>query len=282
MKLKRSEDWQIYDIPLQCLTSNRSNPRDSSPILIRMGYGIFEPLGNKPSLLSMALSDSPAMRLAFVDLIEKYEPSIAAMGNDIRDKELFHNIAVCPVGDNVYDVVFGCRRVLAFAYLSCKHNIQNQTIPARIKNWEMKDRYFISFAENHYRLGQTAIDEARYYKKMAEENINVSEIAARCGCNEQHVRNRLKLNQLPTEIQDKVASGKIGITKATKMAGLTEEELLQKQEEMEKKKNRQRAPTIRDLREWYEKDNSLTEDVRKFIALRLLRVKYQPRKHALS
>jgi hypothetical protein len=93
---------------------------------------------------------------------------------------------------------------------------------------------------------------------------------------EQQVRLRLRLNDLPQDVQDKIAAGKVSIVKALKAAGagLTDDEL---REAAEKKTTRRRLPTLTELKEWYEKDISLSEEVRKFIAKRLLQVRWSPR-----
>jgi ParB/RepB/Spo0J family partition protein len=273
--LKRSKTCEVYDVPLAELVSHQYNKRDSSP-LIGMGYGIFARSGKRPSLMGLALSKNSSERQAYIDLIDRFDPVIAATGKDILDKGILQPIGVCETKGG-YDVIFGCRRILATAYAACLASIANPAIPARIMELDESEKSFVSFSENLHRLGQTAMEEAKYYEYLTQElSMSIPDIAHRFSINDQHVRQRLKLNELPQSIQDKVAAGKIAITKAVKMAGMTEAELAK--QDLEKKQNRRRMPTLKELQDWYQLDDSLTEDVRKFIASRILKVRYQPRK----
>ena len=279
-ELQRSTQFKVYDVPLKNLADNKSNPRDSSPQLLKLGYGIFTRLegSDKPSLMEMALHMSISEQAGYADLIEKFEPSLAAMGADILDKGMIAPIGVSKRSDHKYDVVWGCRRVIAVAYNYVKtHATDNPSIAARLVEVNDADAAFLAFSENFHRLGQNAIDEAKHFLRMRHMNLEIPEIARRCGVNDQHVRLRLKLNDLPQEMQDGIATGKISIVKALKLAGDPELLAAAKAGDLDKSKTKQRMPTMREVKKWYESDGSLSEDVRKFIAHRLLHVRYASR-----
>lgn len=277
---QRSTQFKVYDIPLRKLADNRTNPRDSLPTLLKMGYGIFMRLegSDKPSLMEMALSEDISEQAAFADIIEKFEPTIAAMGADILDKGMIQPAGVSKRADGNYDVIFGCRRTIACAYNFVKtHATPNPTVPARLMEMNDNDAVFLSFSENHHRLGQSAIDEAKHFQRMRNMNIEIAEIARKCGVNDQHVRLRLKLNDLPQEVQDSIAAGKTSIVKALKAAGDPDLLAAAKAGDLDKSKTKNKMPTMREVQKWYETDNSLSEEVRKFIAHRLLRCRYSSR-----
>jgi ParB/RepB/Spo0J family partition protein len=265
--LQLAPDWKVYSVPLRMLRGNRANPRDSSPTLLMYGYGVFERIEDSPhpSLMSMALSDNPAEQAAYADLLERYEPQLAQLGADVLDKGLLAPINVSPCDDETYDVIYGCRRVLSVAYNYVKtHAVNEPTIPARIKEWNESESAFVAFAENFHRLGHTPIDEAKHFLRMKNMNIPDQDIAQRCGVSGNYVKGRLKLNELPQDIQDKVAAGKLTVAKAIRMNDDPGEL---------KKQQQNKLPSRAEYKRMYEREN-LHEEVRKFIA-RILGIKYE-------
>lgn len=275
VKLRLSHN-KNYEVPLHDLRSNSSNPRDSAPDITSQGYGIFEATEH-PAIMEMALSGDPAQERAFCDLIETFDVSLAGLAADMLGSGVLQPIRVSPLADGGYDVVFGCRRVLAMAYNHCKtHAAQVPTITATLLEMNSVERAFAAFSENYNRRGQTAIDEAKQYQKLINLGQSPGQIAERAHVGEAHVKERLKLNLLSPEVQNKVAAGKITLKKAGALADnpdLTPEQV----EKKLAKKASAKLPSSRELKLWYEEDMSLSEEVRKFIAGRLLKIRYEPR-----
>jgi len=114
-----------------------------------------------------------------------------------------------------YDLIFGCRRCLAWLY---NHAKAAGKIPARITaevvEAEGRESLLSSLSEN-MRAEPSPIDEAKSFRKL-EKSIGMkpSEIANAMGKDVKVVRERLKLLRLPADVQEKVHLGKISQKKA--------------------------------------------------------------------
>ena len=163
---------EFVELNIADITSAAENLRDAVPRLSNEGYGIFEGTDDQQeSLASLALSEDSLQQKKYIKLIEKHEPDIEALADNMATMGLLEPIRVRPSDEKgKYDLIFGARRCLAWLYNYAK---SAGTIPARITaevvESEGKESLLVSLSEN-MRVEPSPIDEARSYKKL-EKNF---------------------------------------------------------------------------------------------------------------
>lgn len=265
----------IKDIPIGQVVSNKQNPRKSVPALFGHGYGVFSKMDNsdKPSLVSLALSEDEADRENYVDLIEKQEPEIKSLADDLKIHGFLQNCVVRVLPQGGYDLEIGCRRTLAALYNYAKYG-DKPIIKAVVTNDSDDRSRYKAFSENFHRRQMDPIEEAEFFVTLGKQGMKMREIAERSGVNEQTVRQRARLVELDKNQKEKVRSGEIPITKA--IAYLDKGKEPGKEPEGRGFKGtgqRRSVPTLQEFQAMYQNE-ALDEKVREFIALRILQVDY--------
>lgn len=130
---------------------------------------------------------------------------IENLANSIKKYGLFQNIVVFKKGKNLYELIIGQRRLLAFKFL------RRKTIPAKIlEEVDDLDALAISLQEDIHKVGLTPLDKARsfrtLYKLLGED---VSRVAAKVAKSIQTVRNYLKMLKIESSVQKKIDQGRI-------------------------------------------------------------------------
>ncbi|GAH25653.1 unnamed protein product [marine sediment metagenome] len=130
---------------------------------------------------------------------------IENLANSIKKYGLFQNIVVFKKGKNLYELIIGQRRLLAFKFL------RRKTIPAKIlEEVDDLDALAISLQEDIHKVGLTPLDKARsfrtLYKLLGED---VSRVAAKVAKSIQTVRNYLKMLKIEGSVQKKIDQGRI-------------------------------------------------------------------------
>jgi ParB/RepB/Spo0J family partition protein len=296
---KSEKDMVLVD--LHDLTGNIGQGRAPVPTLQQMGFGIFEPMegSDEPALLSLALATEDVKNEAgevtssvaeqmsqFVSLIDDYEPDIAKLASDIQVQGQLENARVRGIDGSKFDLIFGCRRALAIAY---NHAKSAGKLPARLEcevvNTDDKASIFAALSENALRKNPSPMDEARFYHRLKKNfSMKPKEIAELVGLDHQVVRQRLQLNDLTPEQQNRVHKGTLGVVKALK--------ILKGDEAPDATKNdaRVRMPNKKEVEhlygalektdldaEWQPMWETITEEVRKFLAS-CLKVEYLSRR----
>ena len=140
------------------------------------------------------------------------EESIKELAASIRQFGIIQPLVVTkiekevPTGTEVeYQIIAGERRWLAAKYLGL------ETVPAIIKVVDIeRERLELAVIENIQRENLNPIETARAFAKLQDEfNLTQREIAARLGKSREAVANALRLLDLPKQIQDAIAEGKI-------------------------------------------------------------------------
>jgi ParB/RepB/Spo0J family partition protein len=275
---KSTRDFVELNIGDIC--SADENLRDAVPHLSIKGYGIFHGTDeHQDSLVSLALSEDSLKQTTYVKLIEEQEPDIESLAANMATMGLLEPIRVRLSGEKgKYDLVFGCRRCLAwlFNYARSAGKIPAR-ITAEIVETEGKDALLTSLSEN-IRVEPSPIDEARSFKKLEKAfAMKASEIASAMGKDVKIVRERLKLLKLPLEIQEKVHLGKLAQKKA--LAYLDDDRTAVASSDHRK------LPPIKEIERLYNAARDqlpdgynllITEEVRRLFAL-WLKVSYTPR-----
>lgn len=107
---------------------------------------------------------------------------------------------------NGYEIIAGERRWRASKALNL------ETIPVVIKNFSDEQVMEVALIENLQREDLNPVEVAAAYEKlMIKFNLTQEELAIKLGKSRSNVANFLRLLQLPEEILDKVADGKISM-----------------------------------------------------------------------
>jgi ParB family chromosome partitioning protein len=140
------------------------------------------------------------------------EESIKELAASIRQFGIIQPLVVTkiekevPTGTEIeYQIIAGERRWLAAKYLGL------ETVPAIIKVVDVeRERLELAVIENIQRENLNPIETARAFARLQDEfNLTQREIAARLGKSREAVANALRLLDLPKQIQDAIAEGKI-------------------------------------------------------------------------
>jgi ParB/RepB/Spo0J family partition protein len=279
--MKSQKTSRIYvELEIADIISASENIRDAVPRLTKEGYGVFQGTDkHKDSLVSLALSGDALAKKQYVNLMNDHEPDIVALADNMATMGLLEPIRVRETETKgKSDLIFGCRRTLAWLY---NHAKSAGKIPARITaevvDSEAKDSLLSSLSEN-IRAEPSPIDEARSFKKLEKTfGMKPSEIANVTGKDVKVVRERLKLLKLPAELQEKVHLGKLPQNKALA-------HLEGKDKAISAPSDHRRLPSMKEIDKLYntppdqlatDYERLVTEDVRKLFAF-WLQYNYKP------
>ena len=136
-------------------------------------------------------------RLAFDD--EKLE----SLTQSIRHHGIIQPLVVSKSGER-FELIAGERRFMA----AKKAGLGK--VPVVVRQAEEKEKLELALTENVQRHDLNPIEEAKAFNKLAEEfEMNQEEIADRVGKSRSAVANKMRLLNLPVEIQRSIIEGKI-------------------------------------------------------------------------
>lgn len=131
------------------------------------------------------------------------EQGLLDLAESIKEHGVVQPIIVRKLGSQ-YQIIAGERRWRASRLAGKK------TIPAIIKDCSNIEVMEIALIENLQREDLNSIEEANAYKSLIDEyNMTQEEIAQKIGKSRPAIANSLRLLQLPQEIKDMIAAGKI-------------------------------------------------------------------------
>lgn len=273
---------RFIEVNIADIVSAQENLRDAVPRLSNEGFGVFEGNDNQPdALASLALSEDSLQQAKYVELIEKHEPHIKTLADNMATMSLLEPIRVRPAEEKgKYDLIYGARRTLAWLFNYAK---SAGKIPARITaevvDSDDQDSLLSSLSEN-IRVEPSPIDEAKTFKRLEKNfGMKAQEIANVTGKDVKVVRERMKLLRLPAETQERVHLGTLSQKKA--LAILDGD----KGKASETFSDPRRVPPLKDIEKLYnaqhddlpsEYKSLITEEVRQVFAF-WLNYEYAPR-----
>ena len=131
------------------------------------------------------------------------DEALADLSESIKEHGVVQPIIVRKLGNN-YQIIAGERRWRASRLAGKK------TIPAIVKDYSNLEVMEIALIENLQREDLNSIEEAMAYKSLIEEySMTQEEISKQIGKSRPAIANSLRLLQLPQEIKDMIAGGKI-------------------------------------------------------------------------
>lgn len=131
------------------------------------------------------------------------------LADSIRQYGLLQPLLVQKSGPGQYELIAGERRLRAAKLCGLK------TVPAIVKDYDAAEMAVVSLIENIQRADLDAIEEGRAYAKLIHDfGLTQAQVASRVGKSRPHVANMIRLLQLPEEIQQYLAEGKLTMGQA--------------------------------------------------------------------
>jgi len=126
-------------------------------------------------------------------------------------------IVVRPVGEGKYQLIMGERRWLA------SFEAGRTTIPAIVREVSNEQAMEMTIVENLQRADLNPMEQARAYKRLAEEfTMSQNDMATRTGVPRTTVTNYMRLTRLPVAVQQRIESGDLSFGHA-KILGVLED-----------------------------------------------------------
>ena len=177
------------------------------------------------------------------------EKALNELADSIRQHGVIEPIIVRPIS-NKFEIIAGERRYKASAIAGLTK------IPAIVKNMDDKESSLVAFIENEQRRDVSVIESARTSERILKSsNMTQEELAKSIGISQSTLANRLRLLELPLEIQEALMHNEISERHARSLLGVKDES---KQIELLRKIKGQRM-TVRDLENEIKNINSTSE-----------------------
>ena len=152
----------------------------------------------------------------------RFQPRIAFDENELNNLAdsimkygIIQPLVVRPISDK-YEIIAGERRYKASVIAGLK------TVPVIIKNTDDNTSAEIALLENLQRKNRTPIEEAMSYKKLINKGFTQEEIASKLGISQSSIANKLRLLNLPQEVQDALLYNKISERHARSLLSLSD------------------------------------------------------------
>lgn len=146
------------------------------------------------------------------------EKELNELANSIIKYGVIQPIVLRKIGEK-YEIIAGERRYKA----SCLAGLKK--IPAIIKNTDDNTSAEIALLENIQRKNLTVIEEAQSYKKLIDKGFTQDDIATKLGVSQSSVANKMRLLNLPKEVQDALLFNRISERHARSLLSLNDADL---------------------------------------------------------
>lgn len=141
--------------------------------------------------------------------------TLLELTSSIKQKGVLQPIIVTKISNHKYQIIAGERRFLAAKLAGLAF------IPAIVRKLEAKEAAEIAIIENVQRDDLNIMEEARAYQKLIDlYKYSQQEVAEKVGKSRSHITNILRLNNLESEIQQMLSSGKITMGHARCLIGI--------------------------------------------------------------
>lgn len=148
------------------------------------------------------------------------EGDLTSLAESIGTNGLLQPIVVRII-DNYFEIVAGNRR-----FLACKHHLGLRRIPCHVTDLSDKEAYELSLIENTQRKSMNPIEEGRAYTRYIKDYGwgGVSELAKLVGKSQEYISKRIKLLELPEEIQNEIIRQRIKTSIGEELAYVKDKE----------------------------------------------------------
>lgn len=143
------------------------------------------------------------------------EEALAELAHSVKEFGLLQPIVVREMGGERYQLIMGERRWRA------SQRAELPSIPAIVRQTDDEDLLRDALLENIHRVQLNPLEEAAAYQQLLDEfGVTQSELAARIGRSRPAITNSIRLLQLPTAVQRRVAAGVLSAGHARALLGL--------------------------------------------------------------
>ena len=146
------------------------------------------------------------------------EEALNELANSIKEHGIIQPLILRDLGSK-YEIIAGERRYKA----SCIAGLKK--IPAIINNTDDNTSAEIALLENLQRKNLSVIEEAQSYKKLMDRGFTQEDIAIKLGISQSAVANKMRLLNLPKEVQDALLYNRISERHARSLLSLNNEDL---------------------------------------------------------
>lgn len=141
------------------------------------------------------------------------EKELNELANSIIKYGVIQPIVLRNIGDK-YEIIAGERRYKA----SCLAGLKK--VPAIINNTDDNTSAEIALLENLQRKNLSVIEEAQSYKKLMDRGFTQEEIASKLGVSQSSIANKMRLLNLPKDVQNALLYNKISERHARSLLSL--------------------------------------------------------------
>jgi len=147
------------------------------------------------------------------------EKALEDLSDSIKEHGVLQPILVVEKSDGGYELVAGERRLRASKL------IRLATIPAVVKKMDDQQKLEVALIENIQREDLNPIEEAFSYRRLIDEfGLTQMDVSKKVGKSRPVIANTIRLLELPEEIKQALAVGKIKAGQARTLLGLKNEQ----------------------------------------------------------
>ena len=146
------------------------------------------------------------------------EKELNELANSIIKYGVIQPIVLRNIGDK-YEIIAGERRYKA----SCLAGLKK--VPAIINNTDDNTSAEIALMENFQRKNLSVIEEAQSYKKLMDRGFTQEEIASKLGVSQSSIANKMRLLNLPKDVQNALLYNKISERHARSLLSLPDADM---------------------------------------------------------
>lgn len=140
---------------------------------------------------------------------------LKSLAESLRKNGILQPVSLRKKGDQLYELIAGERRWRAAQLAGMK------AIPAVVRAADDREMLELALVENIFREDLNAMDRAGAYKRYCDEfGLSPEEIGERLGEDRTTIANYLRLLDLPSEVKQWVAEGRLGMGHARCLLGL--------------------------------------------------------------
>ena len=176
----------------------------------------MEESNNKDKIIYVPVEDILPNR--FQPRLAFDEKELNELANSILKYGVIQPIVLRSIGDK-YEIIAGERRYKA----SCLAGLKK--VPAILNNTDDNTSAEIALLENLQRKNLTVIEEAQSYKKLMDRGFTQEDMASKLGVSQSSIANKMRLLNLPKEVQDALLYNRISERHARTLLSLGNEDL---------------------------------------------------------
>jgi ParB family chromosome partitioning protein len=187
------------------------------PTPIRL-TGVDTPIANRSEVSISSIQPNPKQPRTVFD-----EDALRELAASIKEIGILQPPVVRRIGENRYELIMGERRLRAAKLAGLS------TIPVIIRQTNDAELLREALVENIHRSNLNSLEEAAAYNQMLTDfGLTHDELAAKLGKSRPVITNTLRLLNLPTSVQKRLAAGTLSAGHARALLGLTDPEEIER------------------------------------------------------